>query len=63
MDIIYTLAIVYNFTNLNNNLEVEDKEDMGSIEAESNVITNWKGDKIIKFIYESYCQVISRLIS
>ena len=50
MDIVYALAIVYNFININkpddldNNLKIEDKvidkEDMGFIEAESNIVIN-----------------------
>ena len=52
MDVIYTLAIVYNFININNlddldnnlkvkyKVEVEDKEDIGLAEAEGNIVTN-----------------------
>ena len=50
MDIVYALAIVYNFINIDNldnldsNLEVEDKvidkEDVELIEVESNIVIN-----------------------
>ena len=50
MDIVYTLAIVYNFININNldNLDnnlkvkykVEDKEDIGLTEVKSNIVIN-----------------------
>ena len=50
MDIVYALAIVYNFININklnnldNNLEIEDKiidkEDIELIEVKSNIVIN-----------------------
>jgi len=50
VDIVYALAVVYNFininniNNINNNLKVEDKiinkENLGLIKAESNIIIN-----------------------
>ena len=52
MDVIYTLAIVYNFININNlddldnnlkikyKIEVEDKEDIGLVKVESNIVIN-----------------------
>ena len=50
VDIVYALAIVYNFININNinNLDndleveykVEDKEDVGLIEVEGNIVIN-----------------------
>jgi len=50
VDVVYALAIVYNFININNldNLDndleveykVEDKEDVGLVEAESDVVIN-----------------------
>ena len=60
MDIVYALAIVYNFININNinnldnNLEVEykveDKEDIGLIKVESNIVINQRRNKIAKLI-------------
>ena len=60
MDIIYTLATVYNFINinklddLNNNLKVKDKvidkKDIKLIKVESNIVINQKRDKITKLI-------------
>ena len=60
MDIVYALATVYNFININNpenldnNLEVEykveNKEDIGLIEVESNIVINQRRNKIAKLI-------------
>ena len=72
VDIVYALAAVYNFINMNNlddldgDLEVEDKvinkEDAGLAEAESDIVINQRCDKITELIWESYCQVIGRPI-
>ena len=56
----YALAVVYNFININNpdNLDgdleaeykVEDKEDVGLAEVESNIAINQRHNKIAKLI-------------
>jgi len=73
VDIVYALAAVYNFININNpdNLDndlevedkVEDKEDVGLAKVKGNVVINQRRDKIAKLIWESYCQAIGRPIS
>ena len=60
MDVLYALAIVYNFININkpdnldNDLEVEDKvidkEDIELVEVESDIVINQRRDKIAKLI-------------
>ena len=60
VDIVYALAAVYNFININkpdnldNDLKVEDKvidkEDIELTEAESDIVMNQRRDKIIKLI-------------
>jgi hypothetical protein len=61
VDIVYALAAVYNFININNldnlldnNLEVEDKvidkDDAGLVEVESDVVINQRRDKIAELI-------------
>ena len=72
VDVVYALAAVYNFININNpdnldgDLEVEDKvinkEDAGLVEAEGDVVINQRRNEIAELIWESYCQVIGRPI-
>jgi len=60
VDIVYALAIVYNFININkldnldNNLKVENKvinkEDIKLIKVESNIVINQRRNKIAKLI-------------
>ena len=60
VDIVYALAVVYNFININkpdnldNDLEVEDKvidkEDIELAEVESNIAMNQRRDKIAKLM-------------
>ena len=42
---------------------MEDKEDVGLAEAESDVVMNQRRDEIAKLMWESYCQAIGRPIS
>ena len=65
VDIVYALAAVYNFININdldnldNDLEVEDEvedeEDVGLAEVEGDVVMNQRRDEIAKLMWESYC--------
>jgi len=60
VDVVYALAAVYNFININNpdnldsDLEVEDKvideEDVRLTEVESDVVINQRRDKIAELI-------------
>jgi len=60
VDVVYALATVYNFININkqdnldNDLEVEDKvidkEDVELTEVESNIVINQRRDEIAKLI-------------
>ena len=73
VDVVYALAAVYNFININkpddldDDLEVEDEvideEDVELAEAESDVVMNQRRDEIAKLMWKSYCQAIGRPIT
>ena len=74
MDIVYTLAAIYNFININNlddllddNLEVKnkviDEDDTKLTKAEGNVVINQRCNEIAKLMWKNYCQAISRPIT